>query len=290
MDYNKIRQAEREFQKGNKKTSGFVNKRLLIICAAVVAAASIAGTAIALLSPGKTGNKPDDAETELVSEIIETENVPEQEEATEEPAPTEAPTEAPRRGTAQAIPDDIRAQMAGKSMPEGASISYDELSYLTIPIYNFDYNIMEGHLVVNKTLAEDVLDIFAELFDAKYPIQEMSLIDKYGADDFTSIEHNNTSSFCYRLSTGGSGKLSQHAFGRAIDINPQINPYVSGNGTGAHENAREYWSRDISRWTTDIAKAAYIGPDTTIYRIFTAHGWTWGGNWSSYRDYQHFEK
>ena len=294
MDYNKIRRSERKFQTGGKQTSGFTkNKTLLIICAIAFVAAGIAGSAIALRMPQNNHTAPETPENELALQAEEAENEEEQqEEQPEEAAPTEAPTEAPvnRRGTAQAIPDDIRAQMAGKSMPAGASVGYDQLSYLTIPIYDFNYNVTEGHLVVSSSLAEEVLDIFAELFDAKYPIEEMSLIDKYGADDFTSIEHNNTSSFCYRNSTAGSGNLSKHAYGRAIDINPQINPYVSGNGTGSHENAREYWSRDISRWTTDIAKAAYIGPDTTIYRIFTSRGWTWGGNWSSYRDYQHFEK
>ena len=304
MDYNKIRRTERKFQNGGKKPSIFEknNKPLWLICAIVIVAAGIAGSAIALSTQKNFPGLSKASSDELALNVDETENEAdqeeqpenqeEQEEQPEEAAPTEAPTDAPvnRRGTAQAIPDDIRAQMAGKSMPSGASVTYDQLSYLTIPIYDFNYNVTEGHLVVSSTLAEEVLDVFAELFDAKYPIEEMSLIDKYGADDFTSIEHNNTSSFCYRLSTGGSGNLSKHAYGRAIDINPQINPYVNGNGTGSHENAREYWSRDVSKWTTDIAKAAYIGPGTTIYQIFTSRGWTWGGNWSSYRDYQHFEK
>lgn len=287
MDYNKIRQAEKEFRNGSKKKNEFVkrNKKLLIICAA---AASITVAAIALLAPEKPDKKPDEAAAVIAPDINETTTV--QEEPAEDTVPAEALSELPRRGTAQAIPNDIRAQMAEKSMPSGSPVSYDELSYLTIPIYDFNYNVTEGHLVVNKTLAEDVLDIFAELFDAKYPIQEMSLIDKYDADDFTSTEHNNTSSFCYITPTSDSDSLSKHALGRAIDINPQINPYVSGNGTGEHENAREYWSRDKSRWTTDIAKAAYIGTDTTIYKIFTDHGWTWGGNRSGYREYYHFEK
>lgn len=207
--------------------------------------------------------------------------------------PTKEPTEVSvvRRGTAEAIPEDICQTMRGYSMPANASISFDELSYLTIPHYDYNYNITEGHLVVNKALAEEVLDIFAELFDIKYPIERMELIDKYEADDYASIEYNNTSAFNYRESTDGSGSLSRHALGRAIDINPQINPYVNANGTGAHQNAREYWSRDISVWTSDIAKASYIGTDTEIYRIFVKkYGWEWGGSWSSYRDYQHFQK
>ncbi|MGN0181516.1 MAG: M15 family metallopeptidase [Candidatus Ornithomonoglobus sp.] len=207
--------------------------------------------------------------------------------------PTLEPTPEPvqRRGTATDIPEDIRQMMAGYSMPEGASITYDELSYLTIPHYDFEYNVTEGHLIVNKELAEEVLDIFAELFDIKYPIERMELVDKYNADDYLSIDNNNTSAFNYRESTDGSGRLSKHALGRAIDINPQINPYVSSDGTGAHQNAQEYWSRDVSTWSGEIAKASYIGPDTEIYKIFVEkYGWEWGGSWSSYRDYQHFQK
>lgn len=215
--------------------------------------------------------------------------------ATETPVQTQEPTAAPtpepvRRGTAEPIPQDIREYMTGKSYRANNNITLDQLSYLTIPHYDFNYNVTYGHLVVNASVAEDVLDIFAELFDIRYPIERMTLVDDYGASDFQSIEANNTSAFNYRESTDGSGSLSKHALGLAIDINPQINPYVNSSGTGSHSNAREYWNRDISTWTSDIAKAAYIGPDTEIYRIFISHGWSWGGNWSTYRDYQHFTK
>ena len=209
------------------------------------------------------------------------------------PTPTLSPTEPPvaRRGTAEPIPETVRNTIKGYSMPANSTVSYDDLSYLTIPHYDFNYNVVEGHLVVNKALADEVLDIFAELFDIKYPVERMELIDKYGADDYVSIDYNNTSAFNYRLSTDGSNRLSRHALGRAIDINPQINPYVNSNGTGAHPNAKEYWSRDRSKWSSEIAKAAYIGPDSEIYKIFVnKYGWEWGGAWSSYRDYQHFQK
>ena len=60
---------------------------------------------------------------------------------------------------------------------------------------------------------------------------------------------------------------------------------------GAHQNASEYWSRDVSLWSNEIAKAAYISENTDIYRIFVnVHGWEWGGSWSGYRDYQHVQK
>ena len=209
---------------------------------------------------------------------------------TPEPTPIATPPQIPRRGYSEPIPQEIQSYMTGLSYKENNNISIEELSYLTIPYYDFNYNIQYGHMVVNNSVAEEVLDIFAELFDIKYPIERMELVDKYNADDFQSIEYNNTSAFNYRESTDGNGKLSRHAYGLAIDINPQINPYVNSDGTGAHQNAREYWDRNINNWTSDIAKAAYIGTDTDIYRIFTKYGWQWGGNWTSYRDYQHFQK
>lgn len=210
-----------------------------------------------------------------------------------QPTPTPAPQPTPepvsRRGTAEPIPESVRASMQGKSMKTNSNITYDDLRYLTIPHYDFNYNVVTGHLVVADDVAEEILDIFAELFDAKYPIERMELIDKYNADDFTSIEYNNTSAFNYRVVSTGSGKLSNHAYGRAIDINPQQNPYVYRNGTGAHENAREFWQRDVSKWSREIDRAAYIGNETAVCRIFKKYGWKWGGDWSE-KDYQHFEK
>ncbi len=94
-----------------------------------------------------------------------------------------------------------------------------------------------GELIVDVELQEDCLEIFRELFEHEYEIQSTCLIDNYwtgdgGTSDFASIEVNNTSAFCYREITGGA-RLSNHALGRAIDINPQQNPYVSYSG-GRH--------------------------------------------------------
>ena len=236
------------------------------------------------------------ADIRLIDDNAQVESLTQQDKvSTPTDAPTAAPTAAPtpqqiRRGTSEPIPEQIQLSMQGKSMKNNNNITFDDLRYLTIPHYDFNYNITTGHLVVAASLAEEVLDIFAELFDAKYPIERMELIDKYDANDFTSIEYNNTSAFNYRQVSTGTGKLSNHAFGRAIDINPQQNPYVYSNGSGAHENAREFWKRDIAKWTREIDRAAYIGNDTQIYRIFKKRGWTWGGDWSPSKDYQHFEK
>lgn len=291
MDYKQIRRKELQDKRQKRRR----RKKLVYLLSA---AAALLAVIAAVNLKGLYDTRQAEEEQNMMQATESPDTMPAVsvtvEPATSSPAPelTAAPTAASvaSRGTAQPIPEDIRQSMMGLSYRENDHITLDELSYLTIPYYDFNYQSQIGHMVVNSALAEEVLDIFAELYEIQYPIERMELVDNYGADDYESIEANNTSAFNYRLSTDGSGRVSQHGLGRAIDINPQINPYVASDGTGAHENAREYWSRDISQWSSDIAKAAYIGTDTEIYDIFISRGWSWGGSWTSYRDYQHFEK
>ena len=279
MDYNKIRKEEKKDKR----------KPLLIFLMAIVIIIFAALTFLLILTikNKNTGGK------ETVVTPVPTQTAVTASPVTETtPQPEQTPTPEPilRRGTSEEIPEEVRQKMNGKSMRQNNDISYKDLRYLKIPHYNFSGTVETGEMVVNKAVAEDVLDIFAELYDIKYPIERMELVDNYGADDYKSIDYNNTSAFNYRPSTDGSGRLSQHALGRAIDINPQINPYVNSNQVGSHSNAKEYWSRDWKNWSDETAQKAYIGPDAEIYKIFINHGWEWGGSWSSYRDYQHFQK
>lgn len=186
--------------------------------------------------------------------------------------------------------DDIYQRIIGKSYRENNNIGLDDLVYLKILHYNFDHEIQMGELIVNAAIKEDYLNIFRELFEAEYEIQSMFLIDNYwtgdgGTSDSASIDENNTSAFCYREITGGSN-LSNHAFGRAIDINPQQNPYVSyrsGYPVWSHDNADDYIDRDTGY-------EHVITHDDICYQIFTKYGFSWGGDWSTIKDYQHFEK
>lgn len=295
MDYRQERVKQlRERRTKRKKERKAI--KILAVLAVILAAVLAAG----IMKASNTGffapEEPIAAETPLPTEQPADTVTPTPEaQATQQPTPVPAtPTPQPqsRMGTKYyPIPQDVQTRMRqGGSYRENNHISMDDLAYLEIPYYDFNYNVQTGEMVVNKVLADDVLKIFAQLYDIQYPIERMELVDEYGADDFKSIEYNNTSAFNYRLSTDGSGRVSQHGLGRAIDINPQINPYVNSDGTGAHENAREYWSRDYQNWSDPVSRAAYIGSEAEIYRIFTENGWTWGGHWSSYRDYQHFEK
>lgn len=205
-------------------------------------------------------------------------------------------------GIKEEIPDDVKEKMEGVSMQHLSGIDYDELSYLTIPYYDFSGNIQQGHMIVNAKLADEVLLIFQELYNIKYPIERMEIIDNFSGTenltgdklDFASIEENNTSSFNDRQAVTTSGtvnQLSLHATGAAIDINPQINPYINSDGSCAHENAKKYATgRDTQEGWSDVEKAACITEDSRIYEIFTKYGWTWLGNSDNTGDTQHFEK
>ncbi len=186
---------------------------------------------------------------------------------------------------AQEITPIVYNRMENKSYSEGSTTDLSTLRYVRVLHYGFDGEIHIGELVVNQLIVEDILDIFKELFDAKYPIEQMVLVDEYDADDNKSMEANNTSSFNYRL-VEGTTKLSKHAYGLAIDINPLYNPYVrtiDGKESIVPENGTQYADRTLEC-------EYYIQKDDVLYKAFTKRGFTWGGDWINSKDYQHFQK
>lgn len=188
------------------------------------------------------------------------------------------------------IPADVYNYINGKTYQENPYVALSDLRYVKLLHYNFNHELQVGELIVAADLQGDYLGIFAELFAAEYEIQSMYLPDKYWTGDPTStdsasIDVNNSSCFMYRPATGSS-KLSKHSYGRAIDINPQQNPYVSytsGEPKWSHENANDYIDR-----TTGLPHV--ITENDICYQIFTKYGFTWGGSWANVKDYQHFQK
>lgn len=186
--------------------------------------------------------------------------------------------------------DAVFNRINGRSYYPNENIGLDQLRYLKVLHYNFNHQIQVGEIIVNAAIAEDVLNVFKELFAIEYEVEKMQLIDDYwtgdgGSSDTNSIEYNNTSAFCYRTVTGG-GNLSNHAYGRAIDINPQQNPYVWYEGDElrwSHSNASPY----IDRYS---GNPHVIVENDACYNIFTKYGFSWGGLWGNPIDYQHFEK
>lgn len=188
--------------------------------------------------------------------------------------------------TSVEIPDSIWHRMQGRSYPQGCEVPKSDLRYLELSYVDFEGHEHLGQMVCNRHIADNLLYIFRRLYEARYPIASMRLIDDYGADDARSMAANNTSCFCYRR-VAGSTALSKHSRGMAVDVNPLYNPcvYVS-SGRVLPPEGRDYaHGRDRRK---DIP--GKIDATDLCYRLFVSRGFRWGGAWRSLKDYQHFEK
>lgn len=183
------------------------------------------------------------------------------------------------------VPDEVKDRMRGKSYPENGAkeISWNDLSYIKVLYYDFNDDVTEGELVVNDLLADDIAEIFRQLYNNKYPLESVKLVDDFGGSDDASMEANNTSCFNYRKSTGDED-LSNHAYGTAIDINPLYNPDVLSSGKVLPKSAENNVSRDT------VENRFAITKEDLAYRLFTEHGFDWGGDFKNNKDYMHFEK
>jgi hypothetical protein len=185
------------------------------------------------------------------------------------------------------IEDAVWAQMQGVSWHSDLPCpERDALRVVMIPYVDFKGERQSGPMMVDAALADEVLKIFTEIaVDGSYRIERLELIDAYGGNDFKSIEANNTSAFNCRRTTGAK-TMSAHAKGRAIDVNPLINPYVDKKGT-SHKKSLGF----VTKAQRAKSKAAgLIRADGIVVKTFKKYGWTWGGDWKSIKDYQHFSK
>ena len=182
------------------------------------------------------------------------------------------------------ITDELFDKMYGKSYKENCTVPRADLRYIHVLHKDLDGNTQEGEMVVNKFIAQDVLDILRKLYNASYPIEKIRLIDEYDASDEMSMRDNNSSSFNFRF-ISYTTTVSKHGKGLAVDINTLYNPYVKMvNGSLSVEPATavEY---------TDRTKnfRCKIDHNDLCYKLFKQHGFEWGGDWESAKDYQHFE-
>lgn len=179
------------------------------------------------------------------------------------------------------IPAHIVQKMVGKSYKEDCPIPITDLAYVKVTHYDMNGKVCSGELVVHKKIAASVIEIFQDIFTAKFPIEKMRLIDEYDASDDRSMEDNNSSAFCYRSITNRPGVLSNHGRGIAIDINTRLNPFVKGD-TIAPVNAGKYVDRSLN-------EPGMIHAESAVVKAFKLRGFSWGGDWKSLKDYQHFE-
>lgn len=182
------------------------------------------------------------------------------------------------------LPNSVWKNMQGKSYKEGCPVERKDLRYVHVMYVDFAGRSCEGELIVNKLIADDILDIFKQLYKAQYPIEKIALIDEYDGDDELSMSDNNTSAFNFRT-ISGTDIVSEHGMGLAVDINPFYNPQVKETGNGvavSPEDAISYADRSV-----DFLYK--IDHEDLCYRLFTEHGFEWGGDWETSKDYQHFE-
>ena len=182
------------------------------------------------------------------------------------------------------ITDDIFARIKGKSFKDECTLPREDLRYLHVLHKDKDGVTHEGEMIVNYHIAEDVLDILKQLYENDYPIEKIRLVDEYGADDETSMEDNNSSSFNFRF-ISHTTKVSKHGLGLAVDINTLYNPYtkvVDGKRIIEPITGEPYLDRDAD-FDYKIEKG------DLCYDLFISHGFEWGGSWSDQKDYQHFE-
>ncbi len=186
------------------------------------------------------------------------------------------------------VDNTIKQRMLkGHSWYEGCPVYYKNLRYLTMTYIDFTGKERTGEMIVHKAVAKDVTAIFAKLYALKYPIRQMRLVSDFGGSDWKSIDADNTSAFNCRNATG-SKKWSKHSYGRAIDLNPLENPYISHSGHIAHKASQKFRKRQHQHHSA--ADRAVLLQDDPAVQVFKAHGWTWGGDWKGVKDYQHFSK
>lgn len=190
--------------------------------------------------------------------------------------------------TADVLPDSVFSRMKGRSYKDGCTVPRSELRYLRLSYWDPQDKAQVGEMVVNKAIASDVVAIFRELYNAHYHIGSMRLVDDFDADDEKSMRANNTSCFNFRY-VSGTRTVSKHGLGMAIDVNPLYNPYVytSAGKLQVEPSAGRSWAtnRDARK---DIPMK--IDKQDLCYKLFSKHGFRWGGSWTIRKDFQHFEK
>lgn len=182
----------------------------------------------------------------------------------------------------QPIPSFTRQAIEKYTWHPACPLGLNELSSVEISYWGFDQQVHQGVLIVNHHVAKEVVDIFREIFQQKFPIEKIVPIDYYHGDDKKAMLANDTSAFLCRKMTRKPHRFSTHSYGTAIDINPVQNPYVIGNYVEP-TTAKAYLNRKL-------IKKGMITKGDVVYNAFKRHGWRWGGDWHHIKDYQHFEK
>lgn len=191
------------------------------------------------------------------------------------PPPDAEPVDDEFAATIEVVPADV---VARSTWHDECPVGLDDLRYLTMTFWGFDDRTYVGEMIVHAGVADDVVRAFEQMYDARFPIEEMRVIAPEELDAPPTGDGNTTTSFVCRDATLGE-TWSQHAYGLAIDINPFHNPYERGDAV-LPELASAYLDRD-----RDLP--GMIQPGGPVTQVFGTLGWGWGGQWNSLKDYMH---
>ncbi len=194
--------------------------------------------------------------------------------------PAAAGAAPPFRAHAQSLDRELRQRMTGVSWHRGCPVGLNRLRLLSVRYWGFDGAVHSGRLVVNRDAVGAMAGAMRSLYRQRFEIRRMRLVDAYGADDHRSMEADNTSAFNCRF-VSGSSHWSQHAYGRAIDLNPVENPYADSDGYVSPPQGAPFRDRRQHHRGLVHAHGAAVA-------AFARVGWGWGGSWAWPKDYQHF--
>lgn len=184
-------------------------------------------------------------------------------------------------GKVKTLSAGSRERIRQHSWSPGCPVPMRKLRAVKVSHWSFKHRVVEGKLIVHQRYAKAVLRVFRQLHKKRFPIRRIKPIDAYRGDDRLSMEADNTSAFNCRF-VSGTSTWSRHAYGKAIDINPRENPYVTASGFVSPPGGQPYTDRKHVRKGMIVRR----GP---VFRSFRRiAGWSWGGDWSGTKDYQHF--
>lgn len=188
----------------------------------------------------------------------------------------------PYRAKVSWLDRETRELMVGLSWRRGCPVPLRDLRAIRLRHWGFDDTAHWGRLVVHEDVTSDIVAAFRRMYRHRFPIRQVWLVDRYGANDLESMKADNTSGFNCRWRAGQPGVWSEHAYGRAIDVNPRENPYKVGDHVSP-PNGRRFVDR-----TQHLKGMIHAGD--AARRAFTAIGWEWGGAWENVKDWQHFSE
>ncbi len=185
-------------------------------------------------------------------------------------------------GACHSLSLELAERIKGRSWQEGCPVPIEDLGLVTFTHWDMKGRPRQGRVIVHRLVCEEVLEIFRELFQKRFPVEKARPVHIYDGDDRRSMADNNTSGFNCRRNTGRPAEFSLHAYGLAVDINPLQNPQI------IEERAIPEQAENCRDRNKKLKGMIHRGD--AAWQAFRKRGWMWGGTWRRSKDYQHFEK